>query len=884
MRAIFLNIVVLIFTAALLASCSVQENTLLTRTYHQITSKYNTFFNARQSFDRGLGKINSQYRYDYSRILPVFTQTDPELALSVQPEMERAVAKANKIISNKSITARPREYGRIFTRDAEFYNRREYNRWVPESYMLMGKAYFYMHDFEFAAESFRFAAFEYDYASVGFEAMLWLARSYNKLGNFREAGIILEDMDENSDFPSNLQGELNATFADHFIKQGSNEKAVAYLEKALDFNPSADERKRYIFILGQINKFAEYTEEAARYFEKVVAMDPGYEMVLKAQIGLAGAYPSGSLENEALQGDLYGMLEDPKNEDYKDQIYYALGILYDQEGDEEKALEMFRLSSAFAGGSSSQKAVAYETIAGIYLDNKDYIKAQAYYDSTVMFMDPGIPGYADIAEKAGVLTELTGYINSVELEDSLQYLAQLPEKELNYRIDEIIAAAGEENPQEPMNEQGSGGEGNKSARELQSFRLQAERTVDGQWYFYNRPAVTFGKAEFQAVWGSRNLEDNWRRSGHQETVSGGSEPEDAEVEQKTEEAVLADAPEVRQIYLQDIPFTEEDIDLSHRNIQNALIGMSSVYAEHLNDYLNAAKALEEFIERYPSKTSIPSLCYRLYKLYGRLNDPARAGEYKDLLINRYPESRYAAIVKNPEYLDEINQVHQEAEIYYEQTRGLFLDQEYESVIKRADNAREKFGETTLMPLFEYLEILSAAGLSGNISELKYDLREYVNKYPETELSENAGDLIEYLDRDYPDFAGRLDLAVGGTEFETGEREDHFFILVIENREELVNRMTFNIINFNVDHFPRLDLEVAGQEFSSRQRLLVVRGLENREVAMDYLQNFRSSPDVLKETGITTPASFVISASNYPVFMDEKNIENYLMFFRDEYEE
>ena len=36
-------------------------------------------------------------------------------------------------------------------------------------------------------------------------------------------------------------------------------------------------------------------------------------------------------------------------------------------------------------------------------------------------------------------------------------------------------------------------------------------TTTGAWYFYNPSTVSFGAGEFTKKWGSRKLEDNWRR-------------------------------------------------------------------------------------------------------------------------------------------------------------------------------------------------------------------------------------------------------------------------------------------------------------------------------------------------------------------------------------
>ena len=40
---------------------------------------------------------------------------------------------------------------------------------------------------------------------------------------------------------------------------------------------------------------------------------------------------------------------------------------------------------------------------------------------------------------------------------------------------------------------------------------QFQMNNDNSWYFYNQSARTAGRTEFQRRWGSRKLEDNWRR-------------------------------------------------------------------------------------------------------------------------------------------------------------------------------------------------------------------------------------------------------------------------------------------------------------------------------------------------------------------------------------
>ena len=89
------------------ANCSVEKNTGTTRFYHGMTARYNIYFNGYESFKAGLVKITTGYTDDYAELLKVFEYSDPSTASLCSSDMERAIQKASKLISLKSITAKP---------------------------------------------------------------------------------------------------------------------------------------------------------------------------------------------------------------------------------------------------------------------------------------------------------------------------------------------------------------------------------------------------------------------------------------------------------------------------------------------------------------------------------------------------------------------------------------------------------------------------------------------------------------------------------------------------------------------------------------------------------------------------------------------------------
>ena len=113
------------------SGCSVEKNTATTRFYHGFTAKYNIYFNAHESFRKGVQKISNTYTDDFSELLRVFENSDRSTASLVSSDMDIAIQKASKLISLKSITARPEIDSRkdLTENEKALLEMKEFNEW-----------------------------------------------------------------------------------------------------------------------------------------------------------------------------------------------------------------------------------------------------------------------------------------------------------------------------------------------------------------------------------------------------------------------------------------------------------------------------------------------------------------------------------------------------------------------------------------------------------------------------------------------------------------------------------------------------------------------------------------------------------------------------------
>jgi len=400
----------------------------MTRTYHNVTARYNIFFNGNESFKKGLKRIEDSYDNDFTRILPIFLYTDESIASSVGPDMERTIQKATKVITLHSITAKPEfKNGPQSQKEKDLYAQNEYNNHVPGNYLLMGKAYLYRHDLHLALETFKFVLSEYHYDDIIYEAQVWRARTHIMLEEYLEAEDILEVLTGTVEFPEKLRSDLYATVADLYMQQEDYERAIEPLTNALERVKGKEQRIRYTYILAQLTQEAGDPILASKYYRNVIKMNPPYEFSFNARINRAGVFMAGTDNAKEIKDELRKMLKDDKNSEFKDQIYYAQGNVAFREGNVEEAIELYKLSSATSTSNTQQKTSTCLTLADIFYERQDYEMADFYYDSAAVYLTSDYPDYEEFIRKTASLSLLVENLNTIELEDSLQMLAGLEE-------------------------------------------------------------------------------------------------------------------------------------------------------------------------------------------------------------------------------------------------------------------------------------------------------------------------------------------------------------------------------------------------------------------------------------------------------------------------
>jgi TolA-binding protein len=404
----------------------------------------------------------------------------------------------------------------------------------------------------------------------------------------------------------------------------------------------------------------------------------------------------------------------------------------------------------------------------------------------------------------------------------------------------------------------------------------------GQWYFYNLNAKSFGQPEFRMKWGIRTLEDNWRRKNKQSisSQSGGEGAEGDTINGGNGQVIFDNKS--REYYLMNVPLTDSAMEQSHFRLENALYNMGVIYKDNLLDYEESIEAFEELLSRYPNGQYPAPAMYSLHDLNNNVQNPSRAEYYKAQLLAKYPESHYSKLLNNPNYIQELEEEEQQVVRLYEQVFMKYRQEDYGGVIADSDRAIEEFAGDPLEPKFKYIRALSVGAIGGK-EEMKIELDSLIAQHPATAESTQAQEIIDFMYVEFPEIkeaAQAQEAEEIYTEFDPAQ--EHHFLLALQSSED-VNQVSFDLLNYNLDHFNQYDLSIEQIQMTDSYHLLVVKTFTNEDAARRYLQVIGENSDQILE-GISSSLYhlMIISADNFVTLADKKVQNPYYLFYRKHY--
>ena len=793
----------------ILCSCSTQKNTFATRSYHQTKVKYNILFNGNISYEEGLKAIRDANTDDYTRVLYLYPVSNHQAAQASASQMDKTIEKCRKCIKLHSIKAKPK-------RDPKKAGDPKYKLWLQNeefnnkmglAWIRLGEAEFHKGDFLGAVSTFKYIINHYENdPDMIAQSQLWIARAYAEMGWQYEAEDMLNRVQ--TDALSRKHARLySAVKADVLVHGQQYHTAIPFIKIAIPHEKRTVYRPRFAYVLGQLYEKENNRSEAIQAYRSVVRMAPPVEMEFNARVRMA------ELSGKKGLRKLKTMTKQSKYKNKLDQLYGSMGNIYLASNDTAHALEMYMLAIEKATESGTAKAAVLVKAGDIYYDRRDYTNAQPCYREAVTILTAENDQYARVLKRSEILDELIVAYNQAQLQDSLQRLSQLPEEEQRAIVDKIIADLIEAEKADSVKQAETERElarGDGGLRSVNTANmLGGGGAQKGEWYFYNPQLIKQGKQEWLRRWGNRPLEDNWRRKSKQVVVNdemgGIADDENGEMspDSLASDSTKTPTPKIEtdahkpEYYLQQIPRTPQDFELSDSLWRDAMVALYYIYRDKVEDEPLATETLRELERRFNGHPCLADI---------------------------YEEERLRALRHDEAYIAGMRKMLDEQDSLYATTYAAYTKGQYKTVKTNKQYAEEHFPQSRLMPRFLFLNAVSVARTEGQTAFVN-ELQQLVEQYGSTELGSMAKDMLAMMGQGMESQKGgstgsladkrgqvetddKQDDSQPAQEWDNNRKQASVVLLVMPTADEqALNELLYEVALFNFSQFLIRDFDL-----------------------------------------------------------------------------
>ena len=892
-------------------SCGTKKNTATSRQWQAFTTRYNVYYNGSEHYKETLSDLEGKYEDDYSRRLvthPVEAYSDPKLP---QPsgDFTRTIEKMQKAIQLHSITRKPAKRTSS-AKDKAFRAREEFNPFLHNAWLMMGRAQYFNGDFLGAAATFLYISKHFTWLpEVVTEARLWQARCYCALDWDYETENVLHLVKEKDLTTKSLLWLYNLVQADYLIRNGKTAEAIPFLREAA-MGSSGSQKTRLWFLLGQLYSDLGEKGNAYQAFKKAEGGPATpYRTKFNARIKQSEVYSGNDIRKE-VRG-LKSLTRYERNKEFLDQIYYAIGNLYLSRKDTTLAKENYILAIEKSQRQGIDKAMAQLALGNIYFAERDYVKAQPCYAEALPLISDNYPDYKILRKRSDVLDELALYSGNVILQDSLLTLSKLSPEEQEKVAKRLVAQLEKEEKlarEEAQREELLANMNQNLPSNNNAAIPGFQANNDNSWYFYNTFTRNAGKTEFQRRWGSRRLEDDWRRRNKtsfsfDEVTDEEDDTEEDELALETEavadsisvpDADLAKKesdPHFVEYYLKQIPKTPEEIEVANDVIQEGLYNMGVILKDKLEDYPASRYEFLRLEERYPDNVYSLDVYYNLYLMAVRENNQSEAEQWRQIILTKFPDSNYGIAMLDPNYFERLRQMHQIQEKMYQTAYEAYLDNNNTTVHNLTDEMSEKYPLSPILPKFVFIDGLSYF-TEGDNEKFQERLTELLQRWPDTDMTDMASSILKglksgrTLHNSGVNSRGMIwdtrltenqeeELAEDGmpANFERDPNAPQYLVLAFPKDSINPNMVLYEVARFNFSSFIVKDFDLEQMSFSNIG-LLIVKGFAN----LKELEHYRT---VMERSDLDLPSEVVpimISKANFEILLREgRTFEEYFRF-------
>lgn len=821
--------------------------------YQNLNARYNGYFYADQYVNEVYQSIEEAYDYNFNDILKIYPDIDSGTVQGNEEKLDDAFKKSSQVI--------------------EWYPNSD---WLDDNYIVIGKIRYLRAQFRYAIETFQYVYNKTEDDNARQQALILLMRTYMDMNEIDNAKEVIDYIEQEE---LTVENTLNYRLQSAFLHQklGEIEEMRDALDDIAAYIPERDLKARVNFILGQLAEREADFPTALAYYNEAISGTPPYELEFHTELRRLAVTDIRSQDQVEKAYKLYDkLLKDGKNQEYQDKIYYSMGRLEQRRGEYQKAITHYLMALEAEQPNQRTQGLASLRIAQIYYDPfENYQYASVYYDSTVMKLPKDEPGFESIEERQKTLKELVTELNIIKKNDSLLALSELSEVSLDAFLDRYLDEKEEREAEKKKRDQANN---SFNGANVINDASAAGGPSDGSWYFYNIVAVGQGQLQFQQVWGNRPLEDDWRRS--QKIVIGvgsnASVEETEEQEKKPPIGAISNSTDDRagekQQLIQTIPSTEEEKEMAHREIAQALFECGRIYRFGLEREDLSQQSYNTLLERYPQTNLRLDALYALYTL-NQTKNIIVAENYKETIIEDYPDSLIAKLLINPDYLIEKEQRSQALQLIYADAYNMYESGNYVEADQVIKKALKDFEDVDFLANVELFSAI-LKGYTESIFSYEQALKDFSEKHPEGPLYNYAQNLLRTMSSDKKENVNQPSF-----EFSEDFKQLHLVSITFTISSNDAEQIKTFIESFNQKNFEKQRLSVGYLQFDEKNEtgIFFVNSFKTKSASETYNLALTEAFNDLERQSDPNFHNFAISRDNFTMLFQSKKLKSYLAF-------
>lgn len=706
-------LIYLTFLGGILNGCSQNSSSPLAVGFHNVNAKYNALFQANiklQEVEKGLFDAHKD---NYSQLLPILIPIDSNSAGAMGEQLIAIIKKASLVAE-----------------------RHQNSKWLDDAYVLIGKARLLKQDYKNAIETFKYVNTNATSDKARDAALIGLMRCYTEQGEFQTALRVAELLREE---PLNDENTRDFYLTKAYLHQLKEEykTSVAILEEALPYMKKNEQKARTLFAAGQMYEALDDKNNASEKYLAVGKNRPSYDL---------GFYSK--LNNALVLGQTDGfqkLLKDAKNKDLQDKIYEAMSSVEMRKGNSKDGVKLLQ-SSARNSQNLKQLPYTFLKLADLaYNKMGDYEMAAAYYDSTASLLPQNDPAYKRVVDRQRSLRDFVTQNNIIKTEDSLQRLAKMNPAQLEKVLEKVV-----------LDKNAKEAEDLRKAQEIVNRGMQQQQNktdafadpTKSTWYFTNPIAQQQGKTTFSNVWGTRALEDNWRRSSKDNALSFDSNNNQGNnlglknlsiPTGKFGGGLKTDVADLKA----KIPFSKEAFEASMKRKEDATFELGKIYKFRLNEPKSAISTLDNFIISFPKSTHEPEALYLLALL--NEENPAGKETYRKRLMKDYEDSYFARLLNRTSTETLSTGKESESQKLYAEAYEYYTQNNFTDALTFVETGLKQYPNSQIEDKFVFLKAIILAK-TQTVDIYQKALKNFITDFPKSQLIAMAKERLEAVER------------------------------------------------------------------------------------------------------------------------------------------